>query len=268
LTKRQKDVARYALDNEHSVAFASVTEVAQQSGVSTATVVRFCQALGYEGYRHLQSTIRQTLPRFTTTVQRGEARLASPPPDGDLLARVCAADIANINRTMEQVDAEIFRAAVVELDGATGILVVGEGLAAPPALFLANSLKVMGLPICAVTTGGAPLSLEISSLKPSDVLVAISLWRYSRATVEAMRWARELGAKSIAITDSEVSPLAQLADYSFVASTNGIAHSSSPVAPISLINGLIAALSFRRPQRTVAALRRVDAARRNELLEQ
>jgi DNA-binding MurR/RpiR family transcriptional regulator len=126
----------------------------------------------------------------------------------------------------------------------------------------------MGLPICAATTGGAPLSLEISALRPTDLLVAISFWRYSRATVEAMRWARETGTKRIAITDSQVSPLAQLADYTFVASTYGIAHSSSPIGPISLINALVAALSFRRPQQTLAALRKVDAVRRSKLLEQ
>jgi len=267
LTKKQKEVARFALDNERFVAFASITEVAQQAGVSTATVVRFCQALSYEGYRHLQAAMRQTFPRFATTIQRQEAGLASPLPESDLLARVCAADIDNIRRTVELVDAQTFAVSVAELDRATGILVVGEGLAAPPALFLANSLKTMGLPVCAVTTGGAPLSLEVSTLKPADLLVAISFWRYSRETVEAMHWAGEIGTKRIAITDSEVSPLAQLADHAFVASTYGIAHSSSPIAPISLINALVAALSVRRPQQTLAALRRVDAARRSKLLE-
>jgi DNA-binding MurR/RpiR family transcriptional regulator len=268
LTKKQKDVARWALDNEHFVAFASVTEVAQQAGVSTATVVRFCQALNYEGYRHLQAAIRQTFPRFATTIQRQEARLASPLPESDLLARVSAADINNIKRTVEMVEGEAFEASVTELDRATSILVVGEGLSAPAVLFLANSLKVMGFAIRAVTTGGDPLSLEVSTLRPGDLLVAMSLWRYSRETVEAMRWARETGTKRIAITDSEVSPLIQLADYAFVVSTYGIAHSSSPIAPISLINALVAALSFRRPQETLAALRKVDAARRSRLLEQ
>jgi DNA-binding MurR/RpiR family transcriptional regulator len=268
LTRKQKEVARFALDNEHLVALASVADVAQQAGVSTATVVRFCQALGYEGYRDLQAAIRQTFARFATTIQRHEARLASPLPESAVVARVCAADMHNIERTLELVDAETFEAAVTALGQATRILVIGEGLSASPVLFLAHSLKVMGLPICAVTTGGAPLSLEVSTLKPSDLLVAISFWRYSRETVEAMRWAREIGTKRIAITDSEVSPLAQLADVAFVASTYGIAHSSSPVAPISLINGLVAALSFRRPQQTLAALRRVDAVRRSKLLEQ
>ena len=267
LTKKQKEVARFVLDGEYFVAFASVAEVAQKVGVSTATVVRFCQTLGYEGYPHLQAAIRQTFSRLTTTVQRLEARLTSPLPESDLLARVCATDIENIKLTRELVDAETFEAAVTVICRATGVLVMGEGLSAPPALFFAHSLKVMGFPVQVVTAGGEPLSLELSILRPSDLLVGMSFWRHFRETVEAMSWAKEIGTKRIAITDSEVSPLAQLADYVFVASVNGVAHSSSPIAFISLINALVAALSLREPQQTLATLCKVDAARESKLLK-
>jgi DNA-binding MurR/RpiR family transcriptional regulator len=267
LTKKRREVARFVLDNEYFIAFASVAEVAQKAGVSTATVVRFCQALGYEGYPHLQAAIRQTFPRFTTTVQRLEARLTSRLPESDLLARVCATDIENIKHTMELVDTETFEAAVTEICRATSVLVVGEGLSAPPALFFAHSLKVMGFPVQIVTTGGEPLSLELSMLRPSDLLVGMSFWRHFRETVEAMSWAKEIGVKRIAITDSEVSPLAQLADYVFMASVDGVAHSSSPIAFISLINALVAALSLREPQQTLATLRMVDAVQESKLLK-
>jgi DNA-binding MurR/RpiR family transcriptional regulator len=83
-----------------------------------------------------------------------------------------------------------------------------------------------------------------------------------------MHWAKEVGSKRIAMTDSKVSPLAQLANYVFVAATDGVAHSISPIAFISLINAFVAALSFRRPKQTLAALRRVDAARASKLLEE
>jgi DNA-binding MurR/RpiR family transcriptional regulator len=161
---------------------------------------------------------------------------------------------------MELADTETFETAVIELGRATGILVVGEGLSAPPALFFAHSLKVMGFPVQAVTTGGASLSLELSTLRPSDLLVGISFWRYFRETVEAMCWARQIGAKRIVITDSELSPIAQLADYVFVAISDGVAYSSSPIAPIFLINAFIAALSFEVPDQTLDSLRKVDAS--------
>jgi DNA-binding MurR/RpiR family transcriptional regulator len=125
----------------------------------------------------------------------------------------------------------------------------------------------MGFPVQVVTTGGEPLSLELSMLRPSDLLVGMSFWRHFRETVEAMSWAKEIGVKRIAITDSEVSPLAQLADYVFMASVDGVAHSSSPIAFISLINALVAALSLREPQQTLATLRMVDAVQESKLLK-
>jgi DNA-binding MurR/RpiR family transcriptional regulator len=236
LSRRQKQVARFVVDDESFVTFASVAEVAQKAGVSTATVVRFCQALGYEGYPHLQAAIRQRLPHFTTAVQRLprfatavqrlEERLTSPIPESDVLARVFAADIGNIKHTTELVDSDTFEAAVTEIGCATGILVVGEGLSASPALFFAHSLKVMGFPVQVVTTGGAPLSLELSALRPGDLLVGI-----------------------------------------YFVATNGVAHSISPVAAFSLISAFVAALSFRRPQQTLTALRSVDAVyKESELL--
>jgi DNA-binding MurR/RpiR family transcriptional regulator len=266
LPRGQKQVARFVVDNKYFVAFASAAELAQKADVSAATVVRFCQALGYEGYPHLQAAIRQGFSRFMTTAQRLEERLTFPIPEGDVLARVFATDIGNIKHTMELVDPATFDAAVAEIGRATGILVVGAGLSAPPALFLAHSLKVMGFPVQVVTTGGVPLSLELGALKPSDLLIGIGFWRYFRETVDAMYWAREVGTKRIAITGSEVSPLAQLADYAFVATADSVGHSVSPIATISLVNAFVAALSFGRPQQTLAALRNVDAAYRESKL--
>jgi len=267
LSRRQKQVARFVVDDESFVAFASAAEVAQKAGVSTATVVRFCQALGYEGYPHRQVAVRQRFPHFATTVQRLEERLTSPIPKSDLLARVFAADIDNIKRTTELVDSDTFEAAVTEIGCATGILVVGEGLSASPALFFAHSLKVMGFPVRVVPTGGVALSLELGVLRPDDLVIGICFWRYFRETIETMRWAGEIGAKRIAISDSELSPLNQLADYAFIVATNGVAHSISPVAAFSLISAFVADLSFRRPQQTLTALRGVDAVyKESELL--
>jgi DNA-binding MurR/RpiR family transcriptional regulator len=262
LSRGQKQIARFVVDNEYFVAFASAAEVAQKVGVSPATVVRFCQALDYEGYPHLQEAIRQRFPRAAATVKKIEERLTGPVPENDVLAQVFATDIDNIKHTMELVAGEAFESAVAEMEGATSILVVGGGIAASAAHFLAHSLKKMGFPVQAVTTGGMPLSLELSALKPEDVLIGISFWRYYRETVDAMSRAKEIGTKRIAITDSELSPLARLADHVFVVATDGVAHSASPTASLALVSAFVAALAFRRPQQTLDALRSVDAGYR------
>jgi DNA-binding MurR/RpiR family transcriptional regulator len=260
LPRGQRQVARFIIDNEQFVAFASTAEVAEETGVSAATVVRLCQALGYEGYPHLRASIRQGFHRFIPTTQRLEERLTAPVPREDVLTRVFATSIDSIKHTLGLITPEEFQAAIDAIGQAAGILVVGGGLSAPPALLLAHSLKVMGFRVRVVTTGGIPLSLENSTLESDDLLICIGFWRYFREIVTTMRRAREIGAARIAITDSEVSPLAQLADYVFVATTESVGHSVSPLASIALIDAIIAALCFERPRETLAALHHVDAA--------
>ncbi|MGD2148830.1 MAG: MurR/RpiR family transcriptional regulator [Anaerolineae bacterium] len=260
LPRGQRQVARFIIDNEYFVAFASAAEVAEEAGVSAATVVRLCQALGYEGYPHLRASIRRKFHRFIPTTQRLEDRLTAPIPKDDVLTRAFATSIDNVKHTMGLIDREMFEGAIDAIGHASDILVVGGGLSAAPALFLSHSLKVMGFHVRVVTTGGIPLSLENSTLQSDDLLICIGYWRYFREIVTTMRRAQETGTASIAITDSEVSPLAQMADYAFVTTTESIGHSVSPLASIALIEAMIAALCFERPQETLAALQHVDAA--------
>lgn len=266
LSSKQKRIARFISDNEYFVAFATVNVMGQKTGTSAATVVRFCQAIGYEGYVELQAAIREQLPRYLTYVEKVEKRLASAAPENEVLARVFATDASNIERTTDLVDPETFEAAVAAICRASGILVVGGGLSAPPALFFAHSLRMMGFSVRVVTTDGMPLALELSALRPTDLLIGISFRRYLRGTVKAMYKAKEIGATRIAITDSELSPLARLADYPFLVATEGTAHNLSPVAPISLINAFVAALSLEVQDQALHALQQVDASYRESSL--
>jgi DNA-binding MurR/RpiR family transcriptional regulator len=260
LSQGQKKVARFIVDNENLVAFMSATELADRAGVSAATVVRFCQGLDYDGYLHFRTAFQQRFRRSLTTVQRLEERLRTPIPKDDLLAQVFRRNIDNIKQIMTMIDPEIFEAVIREFGQAKHILVVGGGLSASPAVFLAHSLRVMGFSVQEVTTGGIPLSLEQSTLNRDDLLVALGFWRYFRHIVSTMEWARDRRIPRVAITDSEVSPLAQLADYAFVVITDSIGHSASPLASMALVEAFVAALSFKRPEETLAALRDVDAA--------
>jgi DNA-binding MurR/RpiR family transcriptional regulator len=259
LPPSQKQVARFILDNENFVAFASATELARRVGVSAATVVRLCQAMGYDGYPHLQEVSRQRFRLSLTAAQRLEERLRAPIPEDDLVAQVFTRHIENIKRLIKENDPAVFEAAINEFGRARHILVVGGGLSASPAMYLSHSLKVMGFSAQQVTTGGIPLSLERSTLCPDDLLVAFGFWRYFRDVVSTLEWTQTRGVPTIAVTDSEVSPLAQLADYSFVVATDSIGPSVSPLAATALVEAFVAALSFERSQETLAALRNIDA---------
>lgn len=267
LSRRQKQVARFIADNEQFVAFASVAEVAEKAEVSAATVVRFCQALGYEGYIDLQAAMREQISFHRTAVQRLEEQLTNSIPRHDLLNQVFATDIQNIERTAESTTSDQLQAVVDEISRARQVLVVGGGATTGAVEYFAHALRVMGLSAQSLICGGEPLALALAFLKPEDVVVAIGFWRNLRSIVEAVQQARDIGAVTIGITDSRLSPLALLPDYRFVVATDSVAHGLSAVAVLSLLNAFVVFLSFDAPEQVVRSVRLVDETyRHNNLL--
>lgn len=266
LSRKQRRLARFTLENRYFVSFASADEVGQQVEVSAATVVRFAQGLGYAGFSELQAAIRAELPSYLTAVERMGRRLSEPPATDDVPQQVFHTDINNIERTASSLSAAQLDAALQAMIEADRILVVGSGLSTAPALFLAHSLKVMGFDAHATVDGGLSLAVETAQLNPDTLLIAIDLWRYVRSSIDAVHAARRQGASVMAITDSVVSPLAQVADFAFEVATDGVAHSLSPTAVMALLNVFIAALSYRVPEQAMQALRRVDDAYRKRNL--
>ncbi|MBM3128894.1 MAG: MurR/RpiR family transcriptional regulator [Chloroflexi bacterium] len=266
LSHAHQKLARLILDNGLFVAFASAAELGKQVGVSNATVVRFCQTLGYDGYPELQAAVRANLPTYVHKVQQIERKSARVRTE-NLLQRVFEIDAQNLSDTLAALDQARFWAATRAITRASDILVVAGGLSAGPALYLAHSLNVMGFDARAALNGGIPLTLELTRVKASSVLIGISVWRYVADTVAAMEHARRIGATRIAISDSAVAPIAQHAAFAFQVATNGAAHSLSLTSMLALINAFVAALSFTRPKQTARALRKIDAAyRRGKLV--
>jgi DNA-binding MurR/RpiR family transcriptional regulator len=267
LSPKHKRMARFILDNRYFTSFASASQVAKKNDTSAATVVRFAQTLGYEGYPQLQDALRAELPSYMTAANRMQARISSARPPATSPQQVFYTDIQNIERTASNLSEDNLNRALEVILRAQRIQVIGAGLSSAASLFLAHSLKVMGFDAQAVDGEGLQAAIELSRLKSGDLLIAIDLWRYVRMTVNAVRKAKERGIQTIAITDSIVSPLAQMADNAFEIATEGIAHSLSATSLMSLLNVFVALLADRVPQQVVESLQRVDEAYRgNDLL--
>ena len=267
LSPMQKRMARFILDNRYFTSFASASQVGEKNDTSAATVVRFAQALGYEGYSELQEALRAELPSYMTAAMKMQARLSTDGSPTSTPQHVFITDIQNIERTAGNLSEENLNAALDAILKARRILVIGAGLSSAGVIFLAHSLKVMGLPASAVQGEGLQSAVDLAQLQPEDLLIAIDLWRYVRMTVTGIALAKELGAQTIAITDSIVSPLAQKADLAFEIATEGVAHSLSITGLMSLLNVLVAMLADRIPQQVVDNLQHIDTAyRENNLL--
>ena len=267
LSPKHKHMARFVLGNRYFMSFVSASQAGKKNGTSAATVVRFAQALGYEGYSELQEALRAELPSYITAVTRMQKRMHAEKPPASTPQEVFYTDIKNIEQTASSLPEENLNAALDAIQKARRILVIGAGLSTAPAIFLSHSLKVMGFDVLGVQGEGLQAAVDLARLRSDDLMIAIDLWRYVRMTVNAASQAKEAGTPIIVITDSIVSPLTQMADIAFEIATEGVAHSLSITAVMSLLNVIVAMLADRVPEQVFEALQRVDVLYRgNELL--
>jgi DNA-binding MurR/RpiR family transcriptional regulator len=253
---RQRQVARFMLDNLHEMAFLSAGAVAKRADVHVATVVRFAQRLGFDGYPAMQQQLRRDLPQYPAFLElmgKQDGGADMPP----ILDRCFTQGRRNLEQASRTVDPEVFEQTVATLADCRRVLIVGLGVAQPVALYLESSLRIVGMDVHSASDN-VSLAQEIGLVGAEDVVFAIDFHRYYRATVFAIREARETGATVISLTDSPVSPLAEHSHQSLYVPSEGAAPRTSLVAAFALMEGLLAAITLRARDHAEAAMSRVD----------
>ena len=245
-SKGQKQIARYILEHYDKAAFMTASRLGVTVGVSESTVVRFATELGYDGYPHLQHALQEMIRNKLTSVQRME--VSSDRLGGrDVLRTVLHADTDMIRQTLDEIDRDAFQGAVDALTGAHRIYILGVRSSSALANFLGFYFNLLFDNVTLVHTNSVSEIFEqVLRIGPGDVLFGISFPRYSKRTLSAMQYARDRGAKVIALTDSQLSPLARVADHLLLARSDMASFVDSLVAPLSVINALIVAVGMSR----------------------
>ena len=245
-SKGQKQIARFILEHYDKAAFMTASRLGVTVGVSESTVVRFATELGYDGYPHLQRALQEMIRNKLTSVQRME--VAGDRMGGrDVLQTVLHADTDMIRVTLDEIDRDAFQGAVDPLMGAKRIYILGVRSSSALASFLGFYFNLLFENVTLVHTNSVSEIFEqVLRVGPGDVLFGISFPRYSKRTLSAMKYARDRGARVIALTDSQLSPLARVADHVLLARSDMASFVDSLVAPLSVINALIVAVGMSR----------------------
>ncbi len=255
LTGAQKQAAQYIMDHYEESIFLTASKLAKKAGVSEATVVRLAQVLGFGGYPKLQQMLRKSLQDRLTTVTRLERTIQQVRDDSDILTNIMQKDIQNLSETLRNISLEAFRQAVTDLQNARHIYVVGLRGAHAPALLLALYLRFLEKQASPVIPGYGDVWNTLHGIGADDLVIGISLPRYTKLTIDILEYAKENGARVGAITDSLISPLARKADWVLVVHSKLDSFIESFTASISLVNALLTALSVQNPEETMKALK-------------
>ncbi len=256
-SKAQKKIGKYLLENYATAAGMTAAKLAVTVGTSESTVVRYAADLGYRGYPELQAALKESIRSTLTSLQRMELSAAST--GGEAFARSMRADMENIKKTLAETDVQIFDLVAEKLIAARRIYIIGARSATSLAMFLEFYLTQLFDDVRLVqTVAGGEVFDRMLSVGEKDVVIGISFPRYSRRTLDALDFSKKKGAYVVGVTDSAHSPLASLADTAVFAHNENDCFVDSLVAPMAVLNALIAAVTAKRPQESVARLTEME----------
>lgn len=259
MSKGQKRIADFVKEHYNEAVFMTAARLGTVVDVSEPTVVRFACGLGFDGYPEFQKELNEYAKTRLTAPERIEVAKKLIGGEGDIITRILTLDAESVRKTRGALSREDFEMSVRALLAARNIYIVGARSAYALACFLDCNLSVIFPSVRLVNDRTASGVFEqLFAANSQDVVIGISFPRYSQSTVKALRFARERGATVIAMTDSDQSPLYEYSTYNLYSKSDIMSYYDSLVAPLSVINALLAEISLRRKDEVDKTLRDIE----------
>ncbi|HEY3758504.1 MAG TPA: MurR/RpiR family transcriptional regulator [Solirubrobacteraceae bacterium] len=240
-SRSQKDVAQYIVDHLDEAAFQTAEELARRANTSSSTVVRFSQALGFEGFPELQAAAREEYRRVHATPQAAVAGTGSTPLfslDQNEFEGALAADHLNVEETARKVSRSDVDALIDAIVSSEKVLVAGTDQMAFFASYLRHLLMLLDLRVDVVASPSQEALSRLGRIDERTLVIGLSAGRPHPLVVRAMKLARHRKARTAAVTDATLSEVAKLAQIKLYYSSNSPAYVRSHTALLSLIQAL------------------------------
>lgn len=258
LSKGQKRVAEYVLDNYDKAVFLTAARLGEVVGVSESTVVRFATQLGYKGYPEFQKALEELVRNRLNSIQRMKVTYGRI-SQSQILETVLQSDIEKIKQTLNGIEHLAFNQAIDTILNARKIYVLGIRSCAPLAAFMSFYLNLLCDNVIAVNTNSSSEIFEqLIRIGEEDVIIGISFPRYSQRTLKALEFASKRKAKIITLTDSVHSPINIYSSCNLIARSDMASIVDSLVAPLSVVNALIVALCMKKQEEVIGTLETLE----------
>jgi DNA-binding MurR/RpiR family transcriptional regulator len=238
-SRSQKDVAQYIVDHLDEAAFQTAEELARRANTSSSTVVRFSQALGFEGFPELQHAARDEYRRRRDDAPKG---VPSAAPlfslDHTEFEAALAADHVNVEDTAHKLSRSDAEAAIDAIVSAEKVLIAGTDQMAFFASYLRHLLMLLDLRAEIVASPSQEALGRLSRIDERTLVIGLSAGRPHPLITRTMKLARHRKAPTLAITDATLSEVARLARIRLYYSSNTPAFVRSHTALLSLIQSL------------------------------
>lgn len=259
LPPQQRKLAEYLFHHLNQAILFNATQLAAKARVSETTVLRLANNLGFSGFAQFKRAVGRRVLADSTPRRLVEAARVLEGRDS-LFADILRGDIENIGVLSAQVKEHAFQEAVEKICAARSLYVLGLRSSYSLAFYLAFNLRFFLDAVHLLDLGVGDLPERVRDIGPQDLLVAISFKRYTREVIRITEKFRERKAFILAVTNSELSPIARLSHMCLVAQTRIPAYFESYTAPMSLLNALITAVAYREKERALPRLQELERA--------
>jgi DNA-binding MurR/RpiR family transcriptional regulator len=240
-----KKIADFILSSHQRVAFMSASRLARHLGVDVATVTRFSQQLGYEGYTEL---IREIQERVLAEMSEARAPVTQrlEAAEGPV-AQTLWKDWANLEKTIQNLPAQEIEDALVALKSARRIYIVSEGTGAGLALAMAAYLRMIKPDVFSLVQGAFDQALALKDLGSDDVVVGIGFTNYAYAATQALRFGRRVGARTIGVISQADCPIGDAAEILLACAATEEGYLPSPTGVAAILFALVYSLILDDP---------------------
>ncbi|MFJ5762316.1 MurR/RpiR family transcriptional regulator [Neobacillus sp. NPDC093182] len=249
LSKGQQKVANFVINNLTFIGVHSAAEVGEKAGTSETTVIRFCYALGLEGYAQLQKEITLFVFNHTTTSTLGNYVSSKKELFNDqcLIEKAMGQDSSKIVGIAKQIDKKLFDEATRKLHEAKNIYIVGAGASLLGAQWLHFTMNILRPNVKLIQTETAELIRTLQEIDEHSVVVVISLHRYFKEPIHIAEALHERGIPILAITDSRLAPIHKHCSYAFILEQPELSTIDLMPALVSFLNLLVTGMMTYDP---------------------
>jgi DNA-binding MurR/RpiR family transcriptional regulator len=232
-----KKIADFILTSHQRAAFMSGSQMGRHLDVDVATVTRFAQHIGYDGYVELIREIRETTLQEMREVRATVTdRLEAAEGRFD---RTLWRDWANLEKTIQNVRLEDAEEAIEALQSARRVYIVSEGVGAGLAQVVASYLSMSKAEVVVLKEGVFDMALALKGMGPEDVVVGVGFTNYAHAATRTLEFARKVGAKTIGVMSQPDCPISTQADLLFSCSATEEGYLASPTGVSAILFALV-----------------------------
>ena len=266
LTRAERQLASHVLRAYPVAALGSITALAKAAGVSTPTVVRLVQKLGFRGYPEFQAALRGEVEEMLVSPLAKHDRWAQAAPQTHILNRFADATLANLSATLQQIDHAGFDAVCALLaDPARAVFAMGGRITHAMADHFVTHMKVVRQGMVLMSDASSAWAPALLDMKPGDVLLVFDIRRYENTVLQMVEMAAERGAVVVLVTDQGVSPAAAQARHRLSCQIEVPPAWDSSVTILFLVEALVAgveALTWDATQTRLKVLEELNARTR------